>query len=139
MPVFDHDHPVDPERVANARARLLDEDEAGRLAGLLGLLADPVRARVIYALDLVEELCVGDLALALNATPDAVSYALRILRTAGLVTTRKQGRVVFYRLADGFPEPLRENCLRALVDLTRRVQDGDAIPGTPPEITGGAS
>ncbi len=138
MPVLDHNHPVDPERVAHARARLLDEEEAGRLAGLLGLLADPVRARVLYALDLVEELCVGDLALALNATPDAVGYALRILRTAGLVTTRKQGRVVYYRLADGFPEPLRENCLRALVDLSRRIQDGDTEPGEPPGIAGGA-
>ena len=122
----DHDHPVDPERVAAARARLIDSEEAGRLAGLLGLLADPVRARILYALDLVQELCVGDLALALDTNEDAVSYALRILRTAGLVANRKQGRVVFYRLADGFPEPLREHCLQRLVELTHAPpgQDG---------------
>lgn len=89
---------------------------------MLGLLADPVRARILYALDLVDELCVGDIALALDATEDSVGYALRLLRTAGLVTTRKSGRVVFYRLADGFPEPLREHCLRALVELSRRVE-----------------
>lgn len=124
----DHDHPVDPERVRQARARLLDEDAAGRLAGLLGLLADPVRSRLLYALDLVEELCVGDLALALGATQDAVGYGLRILRTAGLVSTRKQGRVVFYRLSDGFPEPLRESCLRALVELSRSSEVA-ALPG----------
>ncbi len=113
-----HDHPVDPERVAAARLRVIDVEQAGRLAGLLGLLADPTRARILYALDLVEELCVGDIALVLDATQDSVGYALRVLRTAGLVTTRKQGRVVFYRLADGFPEPLREHCLRALVQLS---------------------
>ncbi len=114
-----HEHPVDPERVAHARTRGLSAEDAGRLSGLLSLLADPVRARILYALDEVEELCVGDLALALEATEDSVGYALRLLRTAGMVSTRKVGRVVFYRLAAGFPEPLREHCLRRLVDLTR--------------------
>jgi len=118
-----HEHPVDPERVAAARRRVIDVEEAGRLAGLLGLLADPTRARILYALDLVQELCVGDIALALDATEDSVGYALRVLRTAGLVSTRKDGRVVFYRLSDGFPEPLREHCLHALVELSRRVEE----------------
>lgn len=117
-----HAHPVDPARVQAARERLLDNEEAVRLAGLLGLLADAVRARILYALDLVDELCVGDIALVLGASQDAVGYGLRVLRTAGLVSTRKSGRVVFYRLAEGFPEPLRQQCLRALVDLSRRVE-----------------
>lgn len=121
----EHRHPVDPQRVAAARARVLDPDEAGHLAGLLGLLADPTRARVLYALDLVEELCVGDLALALDASEDAVGYALRVLRTAGLVSTRRDGRVVFYRLSEGFPPPLREHCLRDLVALSRRAPQED--------------
>jgi DNA-binding transcriptional ArsR family regulator len=89
------------------------------LSSLLSLLSDPARARILYALDLVEELCVGDLALALELSEDAVSYALKLLRTAGLVQTRKQGRVVFYRLADRFPEPLLEHCLRQLIALSR--------------------
>jgi DNA-binding transcriptional ArsR family regulator len=119
-PIGSHDHPVDPERVARARARGLSADDAGRLVSLLSLLADPVRARILYALDEVEELCVGDLALALEVTDDAVGYALRLLRTAGLVASRKDGRVVFYRLAADFPAPLREHCLRQLVAITRR-------------------
>ncbi len=90
-----------------------------RLGGLLTLLADPVRLRVLYALDLVDELCVGDIALATDATEDAVGYALRMLRTAGLVQTRKDGRVVYYRLADSFPEPLLEHCLRELMHLSK--------------------
>lgn len=122
---LDHDHPVDPVRVAAARERLIDAEEAGRLAGLLGLLADPARARILYALDLVQELCVGDLSLALEATEDSVGYALRVLRTAGLVSTRKDGRVVYYRLSDGFPEPVRNHCLRALVKLSRHAPTAD--------------
>jgi DNA-binding transcriptional ArsR family regulator len=113
----DHQHPVDRARVAAARADLLSVDEAGRLAGLLGLLADPVRSRILFALASAEELCVGDLALALDATEDQVSYGLKLLRTAGMVVFRKQGRVVFYRLSDRFPHPLLEHCLRELLTI----------------------
>jgi DNA-binding transcriptional ArsR family regulator len=117
---LDHDHPIDPTRVAHARSRVPSADDTARLTGLLSLLADPVRLRLVYALDVAEELCVGDLALALDVSEDAVSYALRLLRTAGLVVTRRAGRVVFNRLADDFPAPLRDHCLRQLVELTRR-------------------
>jgi DNA-binding transcriptional ArsR family regulator len=114
--VTHHDRPIDPKRVAHARRRLPSADDAARLTGLLSLMADPVRLRIIYALDIVEELCVGDLAL--DVSEDSVSYALRLLRTAGLVRTRKGGRVVFNRLADDFPAPRRDQCLRQLIALT---------------------
>jgi DNA-binding transcriptional ArsR family regulator len=103
--------------VAHVRSRLPGRDEAARSTGVLSLMADPTRLRVLFALDLVEELCVGDLALALEANEDAVGYALRLLRTAGLVANRKEGRVVYYRLAGGFPEPLRDHCLRQPAEL----------------------
>ena len=119
-----HLHPVDPERVAAARARLLSVEDASRLASLLAMMADPVRTRILYALDTANELCVGDLVLVLDASSDAVGYGLRMLRTAGLVQNRRAGRVIYYRLADDFPEPLREHCLRRLVELTRS-QNGD--------------
>lgn len=128
----DHRHPVDPERVARARARVPTGEEGDRLTGVLSVIADPTRARLLYALDVVEELCVGDLSLVLSASEDAVSYGLRILRTAGLVTRRKEGRIVYYRLAEGFPEPLREHCLRQLIEMTHRPVDDD-IPTSQPE------
>ena len=117
MSALDHDHPVSPERVAAARAGILSVDDAGQLAGLLGMLADPVRSRILFALSAADELCVGDLALALDASEDQVSYALKMLRLAGLVNFRKDGRMVFYRLSDGFPHPLLEHCLRQLLTI----------------------
>jgi ArsR family transcriptional regulator, lead/cadmium/zinc/bismuth-responsive transcriptional repressor len=123
MPPTDHDHPVNPEGVTAARAGVLSADDAGRLAGLLGMLADPVRSRILFALSAATELCVGDLALALDATEDQVTYALKMLRLAGLVSFRKDGRMVCYRLSDGFPHPLLEHCLREL--LTIAVPDAD--------------
>jgi ArsR family transcriptional regulator, lead/cadmium/zinc/bismuth-responsive transcriptional repressor len=112
-----HDHPVDRERVAAARAGVLSMDEAGQLAGLLGLLADPVRSRILFALVTAGELCVGDLALALDVTEDQVSYGLKMLRLASLVCSRRDGRMAFYRLTDGFPHPLLEHCLRQLLTI----------------------
>ena len=117
MSTLDHDHPVDAERVAAARAGVLPVAEAARLAGLLGMLADPVRSRILVALVAAGELCVGDLALALEVTEDQVSYALKMLRLAGLVSFRKDGRMVFYRLSDGFPHQLLEHCLRQLLTI----------------------
>jgi DNA-binding transcriptional ArsR family regulator len=116
-----HEHPVDLDAVEAARTNLISLDDAGRLAGLLGLIADPVRSRLLFALSSAERLCVGDLALALEVTDDAVSYGLRMLRTAGLVTFRKEGRVVYYGLAPSFPHPLLEHCLRQLLTV--------AVPG----------
>src|SRR2546430_6024923 len=117
MSPLDHEHPVSPERVAAARAGVLPAGEAGRLAGLLGMLADPVRSRILFALSAASELCVGDLALALDVTEDQVSYALKMLRLAGMVAFRKDGRMVCYRLSDGFPHRLLEQCLRELLTI----------------------
>jgi ArsR family transcriptional regulator, lead/cadmium/zinc/bismuth-responsive transcriptional repressor len=123
MSLSEHDHPVNPDAVATARAGVLSVDDAGRLAGLLGMLADPVRSRVLFALSAATELCVGDLALALDVTEDKVSYALKMLRLAGLVAFRKDGRMVCYRLSDGFTHQLLEQCLREL--LTIAVPEGE--------------
>lgn len=114
----DHAHPVDPGAVSRAKARLPEHSEAERVTSVLTLIADPTRMRLLFALDAAEELCVGDLALALDASEDAVGYGLRMLRTAGLVNRRKDGRMVYYRLSQGFPEPLRQHCLLRLAELS---------------------
>jgi ArsR family transcriptional regulator, lead/cadmium/zinc/bismuth-responsive transcriptional repressor len=109
-----HEHPVQRDQVEKARQAVLDASESEQLAELLRLIADPVRVRILDALRVVPELCVGDLALALDASEDSVGYALKLLRTAGLVRSRRDGRMQFYRLAQGFPEPLFAHCLRVL-------------------------
>lgn len=115
----DHEHPVDPERVAAARERGLAVDEARSLDALLSLLADTVRTRVLAALVETGEMCVGDIALALEVSEDSASYALRVLRTAGLVERRAEGRMGYYRIRDGdVGHAVIEaiTCLRSLAD-----------------------
>lgn len=80
--------------------RLLGLDEAQLLAERFKLLGDPSRLRMIYALLEAGERCVGDLAGLVDASESATSHQLRQLRLAGLVRSRKQGREVFYRVAD---------------------------------------
>lgn len=115
-----HSHPVDAGSVALARDAGLTGTEADNLGQLLGLLSDPVRLRALFCLSAADELCVGDLAMALAVSVDQSSYALRNLRTAGLVQARRDGRIIYYRLADGFPQDLLEHCLRQLLTISQK-------------------
>jgi DNA-binding transcriptional ArsR family regulator len=90
------------------------------VAAQLSLAADVTRLAVLLALRAAGELCVGDLAMAAGASGDVVGYALRLLRTAGLVWFRKEGRVVYYRLADDFPPRLLDDCVLILGRLAPR-------------------
>jgi ArsR family transcriptional regulator len=77
----------------------LDGITATHVADLFKALSDPTRIRIISLLAHAE-LCVGDLHLVLGMTQPAVSHQLRILRSMHIVTARKEGRHVFYTLAD---------------------------------------
>jgi DNA-binding transcriptional ArsR family regulator len=102
---------VHPDQVAIARAAGPTTAEAIELAGLFKLLGDPSRTRILYALLEAGELCVCDIAAAVGVPETSVSQALRLLRTAGVVSGRRAGRMVFYRLADAH--------VRMLLDLSR--------------------
>ncbi len=78
---------------------LIQENTFTHLADLFGALSDPTRLRIISVL-LEGELNVGDLAARLNMTESAVSHQLRGLRQLRLVSSRKDGRQVFYALDD---------------------------------------
>ena len=110
----DHDHPVDPDRVQRARSAQLTHAEAEDFSALLGVIGEPARARILTALLVADEMCVGDIAMALDLTEDAVSYGLRILRQRGLVERRAAGRLGYYRVVDG---PRRQQLLAALERL----------------------
>lgn len=100
MPELDHEHPIDAAKVAAARQRVLSPTDGEQAADVLRLLADPVRVRIVSALHAAGELCVGDLALVLDVSDSSISHALRLLRTAGVVQNRRDGRVIYYRLTD---------------------------------------
>lgn len=85
--------------IARVRASLPDEDPIYEVSELFKVFGDSTRARIICALN-IEEMCVCDLSALLSMTQSAISHQLRILKSARLVKSRKQGRVVYYSLDD---------------------------------------
>ncbi len=102
---------VDRARVEDVAASLIDVDVAGDLAEMFRLLGDPTRVRILFALLEAGELCVCDIAEVVETTDTKVSQAMRLLRSAGVVRNRRDGRNIFYRLDDGH--------VRMLLDLSR--------------------
>lgn len=101
---------VHRDKVEAVAERLVDLEEAGRLADVFKLLGDPTRTRLLYALLEAGELCVCDLAETVQVPESSVSHALRLLRTAGIVRNRRAGRMIYYSLADSH--------VRLLLDLS---------------------
>ena len=89
----------------------IDLDEAGGLAEMFRLLGDPTRVRILFTLLESDELCVSDIAVAVETSETKVSQAMRLLRGAGVVRSRRDGRNVHYRLDDAH--------VRMVLDLSR--------------------
>ena len=85
--------------VAQAMEHMPETARLLELAGLFKVFADGTRTRILYALT-GQELCVCHMAELLGMSVSAVSHQLRILRDADLVRTRREGKTVFYSLAD---------------------------------------
>ena len=93
-------HTIDEHHVCTAIAGIADPEQVHRQAERFALLGDPSRLTLLLAIDAAANITVTDLAIAVGMNDTAVSQALRLLRTAGIVAGRKDGRVVRYRLAD---------------------------------------
>lgn len=79
--------------------KMPDEDELYDLAELFKVFGDSTRIRILFVL-FEAEVCVCDLAEALNMTQSAISHQLKILKQSKLVSGRREGKQVFYSLAD---------------------------------------
>ncbi|MCD7708835.1 MAG: metalloregulator ArsR/SmtB family transcription factor [Clostridiales bacterium] len=77
-----------------------DETELYDLAELFKVFGDSTRIRILFVL-FEAEVCVCDLAETLHMTQSAISHQLRILKQSKLVKSRREGKSVFYSLADG--------------------------------------
>ncbi|WP_414530372.1 ArsR/SmtB family transcription factor [Nodularia chucula] len=92
-------HLVHLEQVRQVQPEVMPVDKAQQMAEFFNALADPSRLRLMSALA-NRELCVCDLAAAVKVSESAVSHQLRILRSQRLVKYRREGRNVYYSLAD---------------------------------------
>lgn len=90
---------IHKELVNQVNEHIPDEDELYDLAELFKVFGDSTRIRILFVL-FESEMCVCDLAETLNMTQSAISHQLKILKQAKLVNNRREGKSVFYSLAD---------------------------------------
>ena len=91
---------LDLERAEALRADRLDARLADQAAREAKALADPTRLALAAALDEGGELCVCDLSWVVERAENLVSHHMRVLRTEGLVQSRRDGKMVMYSLTD---------------------------------------
>lgn len=96
--------------VEEVKKKMPDEYELYDLSDFFKVLGDSTRAKIMWALD-ESEMCVCDLAVLLNMTKSAISHQLRSLKQANLVKYRKEGKVVFYSIADDHVKEIFEKGL----------------------------
>jgi len=101
----------DSGRVEALAGSLIGVEVAGDLAELFRLLGDPTRVRILFALLEAGELRVCDVAAVVQTSETKVSQAMRLLRSAGVVRNRRDGRNVWYRLDDAH--------VRMVLDISR--------------------
>ena len=90
---------VHEDTVRRALALMPAEDQLYDLAELFKVFGDSTRIKILYAL-FEAEMCVCDIAQLLGMTQSAISHQLRVLKGAKLVRNRRDGKTVFYALAD---------------------------------------
>ncbi|GBD85159.1 HTH-type transcriptional regulator NmtR [bacterium BMS3Abin02] len=99
----------DPTKPALRDRPLIDSGQAERIMKLFKMLGNAGRLRVVHALERAGELYLSDLARQVGMTPQALSNQLTRLVDQGIVTSRRAGNNVFYRIADP--------CVTSLLDL----------------------
>lgn len=85
--------------VARVKEELPEDEVLYDLAELFKIFGDSTRVKLLYILSL-SEMCVFDLAQLLGVSQSAVSHQLRALKASKLVRYRREGKAVFYALAD---------------------------------------
>ena len=91
---------IHPDRLDIVNSGMPEEEELYDLAELFKVFGDSTRIRILFVL-FEAEVCVCDLAETLHMTQSAISHQLRILKQSKLVKSRREGKSVFYSLADG--------------------------------------
>lgn len=107
---------IHSEAVENVKNAFPDEEVMLNLADFFKIFSDSTRIKILYALD-KGELCVCDISSLLNMTISAVSHQLKLLRESNLVKTHREGKVIYYSLADEHVQKIIECGLEHILEI----------------------
>lgn len=97
-----------PPKAGLADRPLMSCAQAVQVESLFSVLANDTRLRILHEIVRRDEVCVGDLAEALEMKPQAISNQLQRLADKGIVSSRREGTSILYRILD--------NCVTILLD-----------------------
>ena len=106
--------------VEQVRSQLPQDEMLYDLAELFKIFGDSTRVKILYAL-LESELCVCDIAKLMDVSQSAVSHQLRVLKGSKLVKFRREGKTLYYSLAD-------EHVFRILSQGMEHILEGPETP-----------
>ena len=107
---------VHEDIVAQVEKNMPDEELLYDLAELFKLFGDSTRIKILYVLN-ESEMCVCDIARLLGMTQSAISHQLRALKQSRLVKARREGKTVFYALADGHVHTILSQGMEHVAEL----------------------
>lgn len=93
------EHIIHSELLQKVNKKMPDEEEISDLSDLFKVFGDSTRLKILFVL-FESEVCVCDLAEILHMTQSAISHQLKVLKQSKLVTNRREGKSIFYSLAD---------------------------------------
>jgi DNA-binding transcriptional ArsR family regulator len=108
--------PLHREIVAQVRRKMPQEESLYELSEFFKVFGDSTRIKILFAL-FTSEICVYDIAALLGMNQSAVSHQLRILKQAGLVKFRRDGKVVYYSLDDEHIQQIVHQALTHLSEM----------------------
>ena len=111
---------IHQDTVEQVRALLPADETLYDLAELFKIFGDSTRVKILYAL-LEAELCVCDIAKLMDVSQSAVSHQLRVLKGSKLVKFRREGKTLYYSLAD-------EHVFRILSQGMEHILEGPETP-----------
>ena len=98
------------EVVTEVKKSMADDETVADISDFFRIFGDSTRIKILWALD-KSELCVCDIAALISMTKSAVSHQLKVLRDARLVKSRREGKVIFYSLADDHVKDIFEKAV----------------------------
>ncbi len=108
-----HDHGQNVEHVLEKMPR---QEEFQIVATAFSQLGDATRLRILWLLCHCEE-CVSNISAAMEMSGPAVSHHLKLLKTSGLITNRRDGKEVYYKLADTEQAEILHHALDAMFEM----------------------
>ncbi len=114
---------IHDDAVEKARKSMATDEKIADVSDLFRVLGDSTRVKILWALDNCE-LCVCDMASLIGMTKSAVSHQLRVLKDSNLVKNRREGKMIYYSLADNHVQDIFEKAVEHINERTISQKEG---------------